>query len=155
MQRGSRENRHVMFCHCRLARSLILFADLRGETFPVSSFALPRLTSYPCPTPPRYISSGGGGAGLCFPPHSVTFKLQEELQVLRNKKEEKSRPQRLRKATWTLAGLSEGCHGDAAKAGEERVHCTAELRPPLMCCHAEPERKGSGGGRDSPRSVNE
>lgn len=52
--------------------------SLNGETLPVSSFALPRLTSYPC-LPHAHISSRG--AGLCSPPHSGTFKLQEELQV--------------------------------------------------------------------------
>lgn len=109
MRRGSREERACDVLPLPSGPLTHPICSLKGETFPVSSFALPHLIlALLAP-----VSEVGGGGFSVFLPNSVTFKLQDALRgevgfPFFEEEEEESRPQQLRKATWTHAGLSEG-----------------------------------------------
>lgn len=75
MRRGSREEPACDVLPLPSGPLTHPICSLKGETFPVSSFALPHLIRVLLPP----VLEVGGGV-LCFPPHSVTFKLQDALR---------------------------------------------------------------------------
>lgn len=76
MWRGSREEQACDVLPLPSGPLTHPICSLKGETFPVSSFALPHVIHALLPP----VSLGGGWGVLCFPPHSVTFKLQDALR---------------------------------------------------------------------------